>query len=292
MPDPAAVRAYLVAEVDALEAFAFLLASPAGKPLHTVEVTRSEAGDLEVRVPGRPPIVPELAASVRAALRERGFGSAKPEDPTVPWVHAAGDAAAAVDLVQRVLGEVFEEKPDAALDVVHGSHRAEHESLQKVAVARAQIERVLAEKIGRRPEQDEDGDYLVPIGDVRVTVAPRAAPGGPLIVRVFAITNVGVRVAPELGLFLARMNFRLMFGRFALDAEHAAIWFDETLLGDQLSDEALRFTVGIVASTTDEWDDRIQQMFGGATYQQLLQKDAKQAPALIKPGGGGGGGYL
>jgi hypothetical protein len=146
---------------------------------------------------------------------------------------------------------------------------------------------VLTEMAKHRPEQDEDGDYLLPIGDVRVTVAPRVAPGGPVIVRVFAITNVGVTVAPELGLFLARLNFRLMFGRFALDAEHAAIWFDETLLGDQLSDEALRFTVGIVVSTADEWHNRLQQMFGGATYQQVLQGNATHGTPPIKPGSGG-----
>lgn len=287
MSDPAAARAFLVAEVEALEPFAFVVVSPAGRLLHAVEVTRSEGGDLEVRIPGRPRVVPELAVAIRSALRDRGFASAKPEDPTEPWVRAVGDASAAVELAQSLLTEVFEEKSDTALDVGHGSHRAEIEARQKLAAVRVQIERVLTEQLGSRPEQDEDGDYLFPIGDVRVGVAPRAAPGEPLIVRVFAVSNVGVTVAPELGLFLARLNFRLMFGRFALDAEHGAIWFDETLLGDQLSDDALRFTIGIVASTTDEWDDRIRQMFGGATYQQALQGNAKQGMPSIKPGGGG-----
>jgi hypothetical protein len=287
MSDPAIARAFLLAEVEGLEPFAFVLVSPAGNLLHGVEVTRPGGGGLEVRVPGRPRIVPELPVAVRGALRERGFASEKPADPTLPWVHAVSDAAAAVELAQRVLTDVFEEKPDAALDVAHGSHRTEYEALQKLAVVRERLERVLTELAKGRPEQDDDGDYLLPIGDVRVTVAPRVAPGGPVIVRVFAITNVGVTVAPELGLFLARLNFRLMFGRFALDAEHAAIWFDETLLGDQLSDEALRFTVGIVASTADEWDNRLQQMFGGATYQQVLQGNANQSTPPTKPGSGG-----
>jgi hypothetical protein len=108
-----------------------------------------------------------------------------------------------------------------------------------------------------------------------------------VIVRVFAITNVGVTVAPALGLFLARLNFGLMFGRFALDAEHSAIWFDETLLGDQLTDEALRFTVGIVAGTADEWDDRLQQMFGGATYHDVQQGHTNHDIPPNKPGSGG-----
>jgi hypothetical protein len=38
------------------------------------------------------------------------------------------------------------------------------------------------------------------------------------------------------------------------------------------SDAELRFTVSAVAAIADEWDDRLKQMFGGATYQEVLQK--------------------
>jgi hypothetical protein len=119
-------------------------------------------------------------------------------------------------------------------------------------------------------------------------VAPRAAPGGQIVVRVFAITNVGVNVAPDLGLFLAGLNFGLMFGRFALDAEHHAIWFDETLLGEQFREEELRFAIRMVASTADGWDDRLKQMFGGATYQEVLAGRTAETAPPTKPGEGVG----
>ena len=115
---------------------------------------------------------------------------------------------------------------------------------------------------------------------VTVAASPRES-------RVFAITNVGVSVTPELGLFLARLNFGLMFGRFALDAEHRSIWFDETLLGDQFSDEELRFAIQVVSSTADDWDDRLKQMFGGATYQEVLTSGANHELPRVKPGEGG-----
>ena len=79
-----------------------------------------------------------------------------------------------------------------------------------------------------------------------------------------------------------------MFGRFALDAEHNSIWFDESLLGDQFREEELRFAVQVVASTADEWDDRLKQMFGGATYQEVLAGRSAQSPPPIKPGEGPG----
>lgn len=288
MTRPDAARSFLLPEIEALEPFGFVAVGPAGSPFHVVEVTRREDGGLEVRVPGRPSVIPELPIPVRSALRERGFASEAPADRTRPWVRGVDDAPAAVAWLQRVLTEVFGEKPDVDLDVVHGSHRAEHEVRQRLAAVRQRIETVLADMAeGRSPDRDEDGDYVLPVGDVHVTVAPRAAPNGPVVVRVFAITNVDVVVAPELGLFLARLNFGLMFGRFSLDSEHRAIWFDETLLGDQFSDEELRFAIQVVASTADEWDDRLKQMFGGATDQEVRAGRTAQAAPTAKPGQGG-----
>jgi hypothetical protein len=286
MTAPRIVSGYLEAEVESLAPFDFVAFGPARTPFHFVELTRGEDGRLEVRVPGRPHGVPPLTLPVRSALHERGFASSNPSDPLQPWSREASDAASAVELALRVLREVFEAKPDAALDVLHGSHRAEHEARQRLAQVRQRIERMLGE-MGKRPEQDEDGDYFLPEGDVRIFVAPRIAPDGPTVVRVFAITNVGVTVSPELGLFLARLNFGLMSGRFALDADHQSIWFDETLLGDQFSAEELRLTVQIVASTADHWDDRLKQMFGGATYQEVLSGRSGHAAPPTKPGEGG-----
>jgi hypothetical protein len=287
MTDPAAARAFLQAEIDGLEPFAFVAAGPAGNPFHAVEVTRLEERGLEVRVPGRPPVVPELSVSVRSALRDLGFASENPSDPTLPWARAVADTSSAVDLVQRLHTEVFEEKPDFTLDVVHGSHKPEHEARRRLDAVRERIERVTSELVGNPPARDEDGDYVIPMGDVHVIVAPRAAPSGPLLVRVFAITNVAVTVGPELGLFLARLNFGLTFGRFALDAEHRSIWFDEILLGDRFEDEDLRFIIRIVAGTADEWDDRLKHMFGGSTYQEVLNGRSTEEAPPIKPGQGG-----
>jgi hypothetical protein len=104
---------------------------------------------------------------------------------------------------------------------------------------------------------------------------------------VFSITNAGVKIVPELGLFLARLNFGLTFGRFALDTDHNAIWFDENLLGDQFSDDDLRFTIRVVASTADDWDDRLKQMFGGTSAQEMIAERSAPPAAPTKPGQAG-----
>jgi len=284
MRDQTNAQAFVLGEIEALEAFEFLIVGPAQNPLNRIEVACGEDRSLSVQVPGRPPILPELAHEVQKALLQHGFASENATDRTKPWSASAKDPQAAVELVQTLLRDVFGEKPDAALDIVHGSRVAEHEAQVKLAGVRERVEAVLTELMGKMPDQDVDADYLLPIGDVRVVVAPRALPGGPAIVRVFAVTNVGVPIAPELGLFLARLNFGLMFGRFALDAEHNAIWFDETLLGDQLNEDALRFAIRIVSTTADEWDDRLKQMFGGMKYQEVLKGRGESEPLPVKPG--------
>ncbi len=287
MTDPAAARAFLLSEVEALEPFDFVAVVPAGKPLHLLEVSKRQDGGLEVRVPGRPPIVPELPIDIRRALRDRKFSAEDPSDPMKPWVRPVAGGDEAVDLVQEMLVAVFGEKPDADLDVGHGSRKAEHEARQKLAVARKRIEEIVPDLVGDVVEQDEDGDYVLPIHDVHVTVAPRATPDGQVVIRVFCVCNVGVNVAPELGLFLARLNFGLMFGRFALDTENRSIWFDESLLGEKFREEELRFAIRMVASTADRWDDQLKQMFGGLTYQEALRARS-EGPPPTKPGEGVG----
>jgi len=286
--DPAITRAFLAAEVESLELFDFVAVIPAGRPMRVVEVTRREDGNLEVRVPGRPRSIPALEESIQNALRQRGFVSEDPADPTEAWVEVVAADEGAVTILQELLVDVFGEKPEVSLDIAHGSHRLEHEGKKNLSLARVRIEGIVTDVLGNAPEQDADGDYILPIGEVHITVAPRAAPDGQVVIRIFAITNVGVTVAPELGLFLARLNFGLMFGRFALDAEHSSIWFDESLLGGEFREEELRFAIRVVASTADEWDDRLKQMFGGVTYQEALAGRTDESLPPIKPGEGVG----
>ena len=284
MRDLASVRAFLEGEVTVLEAFEFVTVGPSGAPLHRIEIVRSEDRELEVRVPGRLPVLPALEESEQSALAELDFASEDAANRTQPWVCTVPDADKAVAAIERVLQHVFNQKPDISLDIVHGSHRAAHEARLKLEALREQVQQLITEAMGSKPEQDRDLDFILPIGDVQITVAPRVFPGFPAMVRIFAVTNVGVAVVPELGLQLARLNFGLMFGRFALDAEHRSIWFDEILLGDQLSMEAMRFAIQIVASTADEWDDRLKAMFGGMKFREAMSEGEGHPLPPYKPG--------
>ncbi len=278
----AARRTFIASQVAGLQPLDFLLVGIPQPPFDAVQVRREEDGSLAVEVSARHESAP-FSPEQESALGTMGFALA--EDS---WVgaQAAADPVAAVALVERVLADVLEVQDSIPLDLRHGSERAEREAAKKVASMRVCIEPVLERIAGGPPRQDDDGDYILDLGHVRVFVAPRALPGRPPIIRVFAITNAGVNLTAELGLFLARLNFSLMFGRFSIDADRQAVWFDETLLGDHVTDEELRFTVEMVASTANEWDQKIAQTFGGRARDPADGNAAPTTPS-IKPGQGG-----
>jgi len=286
MSDPQLTQAFLQNQVEALAPFGFVVLGSSSQPLHVVETNRLEDGGLQVLIPGRPPGLQRLGSEVQGALEERGFHCEDPENPTLPWIQKVDGEARAVELMLGVMHEVFQEPPDLAMNIAQGSRREEHEAHQRLAVVRERIEKAMPDLIGTAIERDADGDYVLPVGDVHVTVAPRIVPGGGIVVRIIAISNVGVNVTPELGLFLANLNFGLIFGRFALDTMNRSIWVDESLLGDHFSDDELRFSVHTVASVADEWDDRLKQMFGGNTHQEVLTKQLETNPPAQKPGQG------
>jgi len=286
MTDPGVAETYLESEVESLAPLQSIVIRPSLAPTHALEVMAGPTGQLDVRIPGRPLTVPSLSAAERRGLLDRGFTSENPSDASIPWTCHAADASAAVRLVQHVLTEIFQEKPEAALDIAHASHELEYETRRKVEAARKRIEAALAGSIQGTPQQDADGDYVLGVDHMHVVVSPRALPGGQIAVRVFAITNLGVRVTPDLGLLIARLNFGLVFGRLALDAEHQSVWIDETLLGDQFTDEQLLFAIRVVSSLAHEWADQIKERFGGSTYTELVEKNAEKATLPAKPGHG------
>ena len=307
----AAREQFVAAQVTALEPLAFVVVGVPRPPFDAVQVLLEEDGSYRVEVSARDAGAPPYTDEQRAALVRLGFpvpagdaggganrGAPSPGGGAPTGLVAAAppaDADAAAALVEALLAEVLGVDDATPVDVRHGSEREARLAEQRVEKMRACIEPVLSKMSdGKDPAQDADGDYILDIGHVRVFVAPRSLPGRPPpIMRVFAITNAGVNLTPELGLFLSRLNFTLMFGRFSIDTDNASIWFDETLLGEHVSEEELRFTIEMVAATANEWDQKIAAMFGGRIRTpDSLASNAGAAPAgdgapTNKPGQGG-----
>lgn len=153
-----------------------------------------------------------------------------------------------------------------------------------VETTRARVEPVLASMF---PEMTTmpDGGYAVDAGSVRVFVNVQLV-NGSVIVRVFSITNVDVPVDGDLPRFLLGLNFAMPLGRFSLDGERRAVWFDHVLTGDTVDDVSLSRVVAAVAQTADRYDDEIKQRFGGRTFRE--EGSPVESAASLGPGMAGG----
>lgn len=156
-----------------------------------------------------------------------------------------------------------------------------------LAAARARVEAVLGQMFPAVQELP-DGGLAVDAGSVRVFVQIRLV-DAVVMVRVFAITNLGVRLDDGLAAFLLGLNFTLALGRFSVDAPNGAVWFDHVLTSEALDDATLARAVGAVAATADRYDDEIKQRFGGRTFRE----EGSPVEHVTTPGPPGmAGGYL
>ena len=135
-----------------------------------------------------------------------------------------------------------------------------------VADLRTKLERHLRE-LAAEVMTDPDGDFVIPQGSTLTFVRPLDWRDGKTVVRVWAVTNTGLgHAGPELAKYLVTENAKLVFGGFALDREKGLVGFGQTLLGDYLQRKELETAIGAVASTADEYDDKIKARFGGRLF--------------------------
>jgi hypothetical protein len=251
------------------------------EPPGAIELFREQHGAFKVRSASpKQPFSPEQGkALARLSLTESEEAWASAPLP---------DAASASALVERVLSEVFAADETAGIDLDHGSRRPIVEAQRKLEAIRALISPIIADIIGAAPTVDADGDFVLKLGSVEVFVSPVALPNMLPVVRVFTITNVGLTITPELGLFLARINFTLLFGRFALDTDHCAVWFSETLLGEAFGDDELRFTVAMVGQARVGRSDRpdVRRVYRGK-HARGGPPSTDQARSTAPPGSSG-----
>ena len=128
---------------------------------------------------------------------------------------------------------------------------------------------------------DNHGNYVLGVQTARTFVVPTWLENGATVVRVFAITNLGVPVTAELTQWLLKKNLEFVFGAFALDVENGAIWFNHNLLGQFAAPEELEATIAAVVETANRFDDEIKSRFGGRLY---VEGAGETVPPPTAPG--------
>lgn len=78
--------------------------------------------------------------------------------------------------------------------------------------------------------------------------------------RAYLVTDV--ELTPDLLIFLLQENQQMRFGAFGIDSEND-IFFEHAILGTTLEKTELLSSVLAVASTADQYDERIIAQWGG-----------------------------
>src|SRR4030067_957262 len=103
----------------------------------------------------------------------------------------------------------------------------------------------------------------------QVWAMPRELPDGRTIVKVEALCAKGMRIDGDLGIFIAEENGKMLFGKLALYPERQEVHFEHSLLGDYLNQAELELAILMVAVSTNEYDDRIKEKWGGKKRGEL-----------------------
>ncbi len=116
------------------------------------------------------------------------------------------------------------------------------------------------------PETDH---YYVGYGSTVLEVS--VDPYGPeeTIVRITAYCVQNVEVQAELAIGLLELNHEVPFGAFELVEDD--IFYSHALFGRGLNRSSLLGAIAAVATTSDDYDDRIVAKYGGNTALDLIQ---------------------
>jgi hypothetical protein len=125
---------------------------------------------------------------------------------------------------------------------------------------------------------DGDGAMTFAYESTRVFIEVDAF-GDSSVVNVYAPVALEVPIGPPLYEWIAKRSDSWAFGHLGL-AEFptgGTVSFRRTFLSEFLSEEQLRHTVGIVATTANELDDEIVSTFGGKRARDVEPHSADSA---------------
>ncbi len=137
-----------------------------------------------------------------------------------------------------------------------------------VVALHGRIDRMLREQFGSA-DTDDTGDFMVALGNAVVWIRAEAWTEDRTLVRVWAVTNVGVRTDGVLGRFLLESNMRLPFGGLRLDESRPAVVYADALVGDYLNRAELLVAVSAAAGATTALAPVIQERFGGSLFTEI-----------------------
>ena len=153
---------------------------------------------------------------------------------------------------------------------MHFEHDAQRKTHKKV-------EQYL-EELFENPFQDpDDGHFYVTYGSTVLEVSVDAYGPEEAIIRLVAYCVQGVEVGETLQRGLLETNLDLPVGGFAVIDQDVFLCY--AIFGKVLDSRSLLDAIAAVATTSDDYDDRIVARFGGKTALERLRQEEDAAAA-------------
>lgn len=121
------------------------------------------------------------------------------------------------------------------------------------------------------PDRSPEGIFMLRYGSTVVMVS-LFEDGTHTYVRFASTMLAGVEPKLELVTRILRLNTEVLFGAFLL-FEDDTVSFTHTLLGDHIDFEEFRHALAYVARVSDDHDESLQALAGGARAEDLLEED-------------------
>ena len=150
------------------------------------------------------------------------------------------------------------------MEFEHDLHRETHEKLGQY----------LGDFFDQPFRDPDDGHFYVTYGSTVLEIS--VDPYGPeeTIVRLVAYCVQGVEVSENLERGLLETNLDLPVGGFSLIGNDVFLCY--SVFGKTMDSRSLLDAIAAVATTSDEYDDRIVARFGGKTAVERLLADSRE----------------
>ena len=153
------------------------------------------------------------------------------------------------------------------MEFEHDAHQSVHKKVGQIL-----------DELFEEPYQDpDDGHFYVTYGSTVLEISVDAYGPEEAIVRLVAYCVQGVEVSENLERGLLETNLDLSVGAFALIDRDVFLCY--SLIGKSIDNRSLLDAIAGVATTSDEYDDKIVARFGGKTALERLRQEEDEATA-------------